>query len=480
MTTPARTKDVQEFLNERPMSGYQWLLFGICLTIVLLDGFDTAAIGYIAPSLLGEWGVEKSALGPVLTAALFGLAAGGALSGPIADRFGRRYVLTASVILMGAACLWSAYSTSLTELMVLRFITGIGLGAAMPNSVTLMGEFCPDSRRSLILNTMFCGFPLGAFLGGVIAAWMIPHFGWRSVLVAGGVAPLVLAVLMLVVLPESVRFLIANGRRPDQVKAILARISPEANAVERFTAGEGHAPKALRDPLGEEETRLDAGHATEPGAPANAQVGGARLVLSREFLTGSVALWTAYFMGLVIFYAIINWMPLLFKEVGMPASRATLITSLFSLGGLGAIASGALMDRMEPNRVIAACYLLTAGAVAAIGYVSGSVTMLVVAVLLAGILMNTAQSSMPALAAAFYPTRGRGTGVAWMMAIGRFGGIAGTALVGLLAARKASFTTIFLVLAVPGLIAGTAILVKQIAYRGRGPQRPLPREVTSH
>ena len=153
------------------------MIFALCFCIVLLDGFDTAAIGYIAPSLITEWGVERPALAPVLSAALFGLAFGALSSGPLADRFGRKTVLVGSVLVIGVACLASAFSGSLTQLVVWRFITGLGLGAAMPNAVTLMSEYCPDGRRATLTNAMFCGFPLGAAFGGFLAAWMIPQFG---------------------------------------------------------------------------------------------------------------------------------------------------------------------------------------------------------------------------------------------------------------------------------------------------------------
>ena len=167
----------------------------LCFLIVLLDGFDTAAIGYIAPSLIAEWGVAKGDLAPVLSAALFGLAGGAMCSGPLADKFGRKAVLVGSVLVFAVACLASGYTHDLTNMTAWRFVTGLGLGAAMPNAVTLMSEYCPESRRATITNAMFCGFPLGAAFGGFLAAWMIPHFGWRSVLYLGGIAPLLLLVL---------------------------------------------------------------------------------------------------------------------------------------------------------------------------------------------------------------------------------------------------------------------------------------------
>ncbi len=436
MDTSTRSVNVQTLLNEHPFSGFQWVIFALCFVIVLLDGFDTAAIGYIAPSLIKEWGVTKPALAPILSAALFGLAVGALFSGPLADTLGRKRVLVGSVCLFGVACLSSAFAADMTQLTVLRFITGLGLGAAMPNAVTMTSEYCPDQRRATLTNAMFCGFPLGAACGGFLAAWMIPQFGWRSVLLLGGVTPLVLTLLLVLLLPESVRYMVARGQPVERVRAVLARIAAAAAAkAESFVLTEN--------------------------APESTARTGVGVVLSKPYRLGSVMLWLAYFMGLVIFYALINWMPVLFKDAGIDPKTATLISALFPLGGVGAVLFGWLMDRFNANRIIAIGYALTAVSIYAIGQVVGSVGSLVVVVFIAGTLMNTAQSSMPALAAAFYPTRGRATGVAWMLGIGRFGGIAGSFLVAELAARHLSFPQIFTVVAIPGAIASVALLVKQ-------------------
>ena len=435
---PDRRVNVQTFLNEHPFSAFQWTVFALCFFIVLLDGFDTAAIGYIAPSLIKEWAVTRSALAPLLSAALFGLAAGALSAGPLADRFGRKLVLMVSVLVFGIACLGSAFSVDLNQLTILRFVTGLGLGAAMPNAVTLMSEYCPDRRRATLTNAMFCGFPLGAAFGGFLAAWMIPLWGWRSVLLLGGTVPLVLMVLLVVFLPESVRYMVANSQPVERIRAVLARISASAAQASAFVMTES--------------------------AKATAAKSGAGVVLSPAYRVGSAMLWLAYFMGLVIFYALINWMPILFKDAGLNAKDATLISALFPLGGVGAIFFGWLMDRFNANRIIAVGYAATAVAVYAIGQTAGNLGMLVVVVFVAGTLMNTAQSSMPALAAGFYPTQGRATGVAWMLGIGRFGGIAGSFLVAELARRQLDLASIFTIVAIPGLIAAAALLVKQFAH----------------
>ncbi|WP_373785436.1 MFS transporter [Delftia acidovorans] len=446
--------NVQTLLNEHPFSGFQWVIFALCFLIVLLDGFDTAAIGYIAPSLIGEWGVSKPALAPVLSAALFGLAAGALFSGPLADRLGRKSVLVGSVAVFAVSCLASGFSPDIWTLAMLRFVTGLGLGAAMPNAVTLMSEYCPDSRRATLTNAMFCGFPLGAAFGGFLAAWMIPHFGWRSVLILGGAAPLLLLVALIVLLPESVRHMVANNYPAERIRKVLARIAGDAvQGVQRFVMTESKP---------------------QPESRASSGMG---VVLSREYRVGSIMLWIAYFMGLVIFYALMNWMPVLFKEAGLDPKTGTLVAALFPLGGVGAVLFGWLMDRFNANRIIAIGYALTAASIWWIGQTAGHLGWLVVAVFLAGTIMNTAQSSMPALAAAYYPTRGRATGVAWMLGIGRFGGIAGSFLVAELSARQLGFSEIFAVVAIPGVIAMAALIIKQYSspepQGGAAPAAPL-------
>jgi len=430
-----RPVDVQAFLNEHRFSVFQWCIFALCFLIVLADGFDTAAIGFIAPSLVKEWGVARPALGPVLSAALFGLAAGALASGPVADRIGRKAVLVTSVAVFGLACVGSSFSASLEQLTALRFVTGLGLGAAMPNAVTLMSEYCPDRLRATLTNAMFCGFPLGAAFGGFLAAWMIPQFGWRSVLLLGGIAPLALAAVMLLQLPESVRHMVAKSQPVERIRAALARVSSSAAQASSFALSESRPVVAGRS--------------------------GAGVVLSPHYVVGSVMLWIAYFMGLVIFYALINWMPILFKDAGVEPRAATLISALFPLGGCGAILFGWLMDRFNANRIIAIGFIVTAALVFAIGHAADDVGGLVAIVFLAGAFMNTAQSSLPALAAAFYPTAGRATGVSWMLGFGRFGGIAGSFLVAELSRRQFGFAGIFAVVAIPGLIAAAALLAKQ-------------------
>jgi len=433
--TPAQVINVQAFLNQHPFSRFQTLIFAFCFFILLLDGFDTAAIGFIAPSLMAEWAISKQGLAPILSAALFGLAAGALISGPISDRIGRKLVLGFSVMLFGLACTFSSFAPNIEQLVMLRFITGLGLGAAMPNAVTLISEYCPDHRRSMITNAMYCGFPLGAAFGGFLAAWMIPQWGWRSVLLMGGVAPILLSALIFILLPESIRYMVATKQSQDKIRKILRKISTATADIFPFTAPE----------------KIEL---------INSKTGLA-LVLSRQYIVGSVMLWLTYFMGLVIFYSLINWMPVLFNDAGLAPKMGASIAALFPLGGVGAIFFGWLMDRYNANLIIATGYALTSICIYFIGQFTGNIGLLMLVVFLGGGLMNTAQSSMGSLAAAFYPTQARVTGVAWMLGIGRFGGIAGSFLVAELSRRHLSFDEIFMIVAIAGLIAAGALLIKQ-------------------
>jgi AAHS family 4-hydroxybenzoate transporter-like MFS transporter len=433
---------IQPSLEGR-LSRYQWLIFGLCFAVVLLDGFDTAAIGYLAPSLMAEWGIQKPQLGPVLSAALAGLTCGSLTAGPLADRYGRKRPIVAAVLVFGLASVGAAHAASLAQLTAWRFVTGIGLGAAMPNAVTLMSEYCPTARRATLTNAMFCGFPLGAAVGGAIAAWMLPRWGWHSVLLAGGILPLVLAAALLSWLPESLRFMVAGNWPASRIRKVLDRIGEAA--LDRI------GPAAPR-PGTDADTDTDAG-------------AGLALALSPRYRLGTVMLWLTYFMGLVIFYSLVNWMPVLFKEAGLAPREATLVAALFPLGGVGAVAFGWLMDRYDGDRIIAAGFALTALAVFAVGRVADHLGLLVLAVLAAGTLMNTAQSSLPALAAGFYPTACRATGVAWMLGIGRLGGIAGSFIVAQMTALQFGFSAILNFLALPGLLAAAFLLAKRSFQR---------------
>src|SRR5437660_5713818 len=213
--------DVASFIDQQPVGGFQIKLLLTCAAVLFLDGFDTQAIGYVAPALAREWGLSKAALGPVFSAGLFGLMIGALVFGPLADRIGRKTIIIASTLAFGIGALVTAAVQDVTTLLIIRFLTGLGLGGAMPNVIAMTSEYNPQRRRATMVMIMFCGFSIGAALGGMLAADLIPRFGWRSVFLVGGIAPLIMVPILVWRLPESVRFAAAAGQAPERVAGLL-------------------------------------------------------------------------------------------------------------------------------------------------------------------------------------------------------------------------------------------------------------------
>lgn len=431
-----RTVDVQEFIDSQRLSAFHWVLFVLCFLIVALDGFDTGAMGFIAPSLVQDWKIPRESLGPVLSAVLVGAGIGAVVVGPIADRVGRKVMLIVSVSLFGAFSCLSALATSMEALIVMRLLTGIGLGAAVPNAVTLMSEYAPTRIRGFLVNAMFMGFAAGIALGGVLSAWLIPLLGWKSVLLTGGVAPLVLACALIPLLPESVKFMVANGRPPKRVVRVLQRLSRHSRFDGCVFVGEAAHPAdvAKRFPVSQ--------------------------LLSKRYLVGTMMLWLSYFMCLTVFYLLTNWLPTLFKASGLTLHDAAITSSLFHVGScIGIPLAGWLMDRRSATRVVAFFYLLAAAIVFVVGLNVARDIWMTALIVVTGVAISGAAGSMAPLAAQFYPTTSRATGVSWLLAIGRLGAVGGAFGGAMLMGSGWPFASIFSLLAVPLLIAAFALMV---------------------
>ena len=427
--------DVQALINDKPLSTYQWRVVLLCFLIVFLDGLDTAAMGFIAPALSQDWGIDRASLGPVMSAALIGMVFGALGSGPLADRFGRKVVLVVSVFLFGLFSLLSAYSSNIDQLLVLRLLTGLGLGAAMPNATTLLSEYTPERHKSLLVTSMFCGFNLGMACGGFISAKMIPLLGWHSLLMLGGILPLILAVVLLLWLPESARFLVVRNRSVERIRKALAPIAPqEVAAATGFSVPEQN--------VGQSRNVL-------------------KVIFSGTYSAGTLLLWLTYFMGLVIVYLLTSWLPTLMRDSGASMEQSAFIGALFQFGGvLSAVGVGWAMDKFNPHKVIGIAYLLAGVFAWLVGQSLGNVAVLATLVLLAGMCINGAQSAMPSLAARFYPTQGRATGVSWMLGIGRFGAILGAWAGATLLGLGWNFEQVLTALVVPAVLATAAVVIK--------------------
>ncbi|MDN0075164.1 aromatic acid/H+ symport family MFS transporter [Crenobacter sp. SG2303] len=435
MTAP-HAIDVRALINDRPVGLFQKLVVLLGFCIIALDGFDVAIMGFIAPQLKHDWGVTNQMLGPVLSAALAGLAVGALFAGPLADRFGRKMILVCSVFFFGVWTLATATSTDVTHLVAFRFLTGLGLGAAMPNVGTLVSEYAPDKNRSFLVTVVFCGFTFGAAGGGFLSAWMIPAFGWHSVLVLGGILPLIVAPILFFKLPESVRFLVVKRAPTERIRKIVDRLAPGvATTASTFEMSAAASATSNESPV--------------------------KIVLSKQYKFGSLMLWLGYFTALFLVYLLGSWLPTLVKEAGYNVTDAAIVTALYQAGGtIGSLFLGWCMDRANPHRVLSTTYLLGGALTFAIGLSAHHFGLLGVLALAVGFCLNGANTGMNALSASFYPTAARATGSSWMHGVGRWGAMLSAFAGAQMLAMGWTFSQVFAALTVPAAITALAIIAK--------------------
>jgi AAHS family 4-hydroxybenzoate transporter-like MFS transporter len=406
--------------------------------VAILDGFDTQAIAFVAPVIAHELNVDSTAFGMVFGVGLLGSMIGALILGPAADRFGRKPVIILSTLVFGAFATVTSLSTSLSDLMLYRFLTGLGLGGAMPNIIAITAEYAPRHQRATLVTLMFCGFPLGAVLGGVVTAHLIAAYGWHAVFYVGGTLPLALLPLLWFGLPESICFLAARRDRYQNSSRELLRI------VRRVDPG-GRYADDCRWLVNEERLK---------GSPIKALFLDGRAI-------GTLLLWVVYFSNLLILYFLINWLPAVLQRAGLPIERAIIATVALNAGGIvGGLLLGRLVDKRQPYGVLTVAFACAAVLVAAMGALeSGSVLVLMSAIVAAGFFVIGTQYCMNALAANFYPTGLRSTGIGWALGIGRIGSIVGPVIGGILLSFEWSPSALFTTIAAPAAVSSLAVFV---------------------
>ncbi|SKC62259.1 MFS transporter [Paraburkholderia hospita] len=433
--------EVERALADAHRPTFQLMLLVLCGLCLVIDGFDAQAMGYVAPSVIGEWHVSKAALGPVFSASLFGMLLGALGLSVLADRIGRRPVLIGSTFFFALSMLATPFVSTIPALITLRFITGLGLGCIMPNAMALVGEFSTPAHRVKRMMLVSCGFTLGAAIGGFISAALIPAYGWRAVFWVGGAVPLVLGVAMLAALPESLQFLVLKGRN-ERARQWLAKFDP--------SLGVGPA------------TRLVVQEKAGGGAPVAElfRVGRAPVTL---------ILWGISFMNLIDLYFLSNWLPTVMRDAGYSPSTAVIVGTVLQTGGVvGTLLLGWFIERFGFVRVLFACFALGALSVGAIGAVSHALAWLLVVVFAGGFCIVGGQPAINALAGHFYPTTLRSTGIGWSLGIGRIGSVIGPLVGGQLIALNWSNAQLFHAAALPVLCSALLVLTLAAATRRRG------------
>ncbi|MCO8588452.1 MFS transporter [Burkholderia multivorans] len=428
-----QTIDVKSFIDQRPLKPFHAILFSLMFLTIVLDGLDTSAMGLIAPALIKQWGVTKADLAPVLSAALVGIGIGAIFGAPLADRIGRRVVLVTSVAFFGVFSIAAGCSTNVTELMWSRLLTGVGLGAAIPLCATLMNEFLPSRMRSRAVNFMLFGFAVGGGITGPLAKSVIPAHGWEGYLIIGGIAPVIVAVLLAFFLPESVRYLAAAGKGQDKIAKALKRIDPTADFTNTtFVADVAAAAEKRRFPVSE--------------------------LFSDKLRGPTLLLWVAYICSTITLYVLSMWLPTILQGDGRTLAQTADTMMWFNwCSGIAILLGGILMDKFGPVRVISAYFAISMSMALLVSISGARGDTLLTLLILAAMTNNGACSSMSTLATQMYPTSSRATGAAWVLGMGRFGGIAGTFLGPVMISLGWPLTTIVAWIALPAVIASVSI-----------------------
>jgi MFS transporter, AAHS family, 4-hydroxybenzoate transporter len=387
--------NITDLIDSSRVGSFQIRVFVLCGLVALLDGVDTQSIGVAAPFIGEALHIPMASFGQIFSAALFGAMLGALTFGPLADRFGRKTMLIIATLVFAAFTLATPYSDSFAVLLACRFLAGIGLGGATPCFIALTSEYTPARIRATVVTAQWAAFPLGGMLGGLLNSYVIAALGWRALFYIGGVAPLVVSILLIWLLPESLRFLLAR-RAHDTAR--IGRIT---------TALYGKAlPAGVRITSNEEKL---------PGLSVK------HLFMENRAAT-TLLLWVPFLIGFGALAVVTLWTPALLRQHGIAASSTALVVAFNGLGAvIGQGSAGRLLERFGLALVLVPAFVLGAACTAALGYATTSVAWSATFVGLVGLFLGIGTAGAIALAATVYPTAIRSTGVGWAMGMGRFG-----------------------------------------------------------
>jgi AAHS family 4-hydroxybenzoate transporter-like MFS transporter len=420
--------NVTELIDKSPIGAFQVRVVALCALVALLDGLDLQSIGLAAPGIAADLHITPGQLGAVFSAALAGLALGAFGLGLLADRVGRKPVLIGATACFGVFTIATALAPNFGVLLLVRFVAGLGLGGAMPSFISLASEYAPRRLRVTIVALLWAGFPLGGFVGGLLGSWIIPAFGWHSVFWVGGVLPLLVCAVIVLALPESIGFLVGASAPAERLSALLRQAFPAVSV-----------PAGARFILSEERA-------------AGARV---RQLFAMGRALGTVLLWISFFIAFMMLVTNSAWAPSLLKREGISIAQAAIAMAAFNLGSvIGTSVVGWLIVNAGAAVVLPAAMVMSALSLTLVGYAAPSAGTVTLLEGLFGLFMGGGSSGLIALAAIYYPTAIRSTGVGWAMGMGRVGSFTGPLVVGALVAAAALSTSgIFVVIGLSALVA---------------------------
>lgn len=438
--------DVTEFIDERTTNFFNITTIALCFLVMVADGYDLLATGFVGVGLVQTLHLSPAELGPFFSASAVGVLFGAPVFAYIGDRFGRRQGILWACFILGSAMLACAYAHTLTELILLRFLCGCGLGGVPPNAIALIAEYAPKRVRATHIVIMH----LGISIGGMTPAWLTAAVApaWQTYFLIGGIGALAMVPILVAFLPESIKFLIVRQKDPVRVRKILVSLKPNFDPV-RIEGSEFIIRESVRHSAGGNQVK-------------------------RLFEDGlgplTLLLWLLFGICFTMHSFLHSWLPLLFHNRGLsPAAMGTTI-AMYDVGGwFGALIIGRMMDK-KGFAILSVFFVLACFAVAAIGIPGLSPLEVGAAVFASGIFIIGNYLGIVAMVGIIYPTACRATGAGWVNAIGRFGSIAGPMIGAWLISMKLPMPQLFLtpsILLLSGA-AGAYVLMRLWQRRLRG------------
>ena len=414
---------------DQPMSNFQVLIVAICFILNFNDGIDIMIVSFSGPEIIATWGLSKAQMGYIFSAALAGMTLGCFLLAPQADRVGRRKMFLFSLLLTSGGMLGISLSPSYGIVLLLRFITGLGIGGILPTMAATAAEFSNNKYRDFNVGLVQAGWPVGAILTGFFCAWFIPKYGWQAAFMVGGLVDLVMLILVYFYMVDSVDFLLKT--RP-------------ANALEKINTIQEKMGQPAWSSLPEQETN--------PIKPT------LRDLFSTEFKATTLKSWVAVFFGFMTLYTLLSWIPTIAKDSGLPFEMATYVGVALNVGAaIGSASIGAIGYRFGLRQSMLTFMICAFTVMVLYANVPVSTVLVFVLTFFIGIFVQGGFNGIWPLLARVYPTEIRTTGTGFAVGIGRFGAILGPTLFGFLADNHFSINTLFILFSVPLLIMGLSV-----------------------
>jgi AAHS family 4-hydroxybenzoate transporter-like MFS transporter len=427
-----RPINVSELIDGAGFTRLQLLVVVLCALVGLLDGADTQSIGVSAPFIAHSLGLKVSSFGPIFAAAQLGATIGALTFGPLADRFGRKPMLLVAACTIGLFTFATTAAGSMPALIAVRFLAGVGLGGATPCFLSLTSDFSPRKQRGMIATIIWSSYPLGAALGSFMNAYILSHFGWQAIFYIGGALPLVVAVLLWLLLPESVQYLAARNIHPERIRATLARM--------------GHA-------AGDAGSRFIAEGKKLSGVPI-------RHLFAERRGVATVFLWGVFFLAFATTNVMTMWTPTLLHANGLAPAATAIVLAFFNVGAfIGMACAGRLVDKFGATTMLLPAFVGAALSIAALG---GATTVFSASVFgtLVGLTAGIGGAGAIAIASLMYPSTIRSTGIGWGMGSGRFGQFVSPLIIGgLLTAGFATGQILVAAALYPGIAAVFVVLL---------------------